>query len=126
MFNMTTSVQQPQPKQQRQQQAWTAQLAAQFRPGPLLSSHIANWQNGWKDMQSSTCTEGLVPSSQPSPEVLRAKHHNVSQQPQLIALGQSLGPTRANRQHIQLLSSREDSGNQFRPSGALPLQLTLQ
>lgn len=126
MFNTTMSVQQPQPKQQQQQQIWTAQLAKQFRPGPLLSSQIAKWQNGRKDTRPSTHTEALLPSSQPSREELRAKYLHISQQPQLIALSQSLGPTRANRQHIQLPSSREDSGNQLCPNGALPLQLALQ
>ncbi|KAJ8427086.1 hypothetical protein Cgig2_008955 [Carnegiea gigantea] len=41
MFNTTMSVQQPQRKQQQRQQIWTAQLAKQFGPGPLLSSQIA-------------------------------------------------------------------------------------
>ncbi|KAJ8429539.1 hypothetical protein Cgig2_025725 [Carnegiea gigantea] len=126
MFNTTMSVQQPQRKQQQRQQIWTAQLAKQFGPGPLLSSQIANWQNGRKDTGPSTHTEALLPSSQPPREELRAKYLHISQQPQLIAISQSLGPTRANRQHIQLPSSREDSGNQLCPNGALPLQLTLQ
>ena len=126
MFNTTMLVQQPQPKQQQRQQIWTAQLAKQFRPGPLLSSQIANWQNGRKDTQPSTHTDALLPSSQPPREELRAKYLHISQQPQLIAISQSLGLTRANRQHIQLPSSREDSGNQLCPNGALPLQLTLQ
>lgn len=120
MVSMMTSAQQPQPKQQ-QQQIWTAQLAAQFRPGPQLASHITKWQNGRKDLRSSRHMEALNLSSQPCPEELRAKYPHISQQqPQLIAF------TRGRHQHSQLPSVREDNGNQLRPDGVLPLQLTLQ
>lgn len=120
----TRSTQQPHPKQQ--QQIWTAQLAAQLRPGHLLSSHVANWQNSTRDPNSMNHMQAHhLPATRPSLDTIGSKYLNISQQPQqqLIGLCPSLPTSNAKLQNSQLPSIREDKGGRFHPDGMLPLQL---
>ncbi|XP_021718652.1 uncharacterized protein LOC110686361 isoform X2 [Chenopodium quinoa] len=72
------------PKQQ--QQIWTAQLSAQLRPSPLLSSHIANWQNSTRDPHSMIPMQAHLPASRPSLETIGSKYLQIPQQPQAAIL----------------------------------------
>lgn len=97
-------------QQSKQQQIWTAsaQLATQFRPGPVLSSHIANWQNRRHDHQRSSTHHHMQPHllpPQPSLQAFGPKQHlHISQQPplQLTGLVPSVPPARAKPQQSHL------------------------
>ncbi|XP_056686732.1 uncharacterized protein [Spinacia oleracea] len=119
----TRSTQQAYPKQQQQQQQqiWTTQLAAQFRPGLLRSSHIANWQNIARDPHSMNQMQ--APRS--SLETIGSKYIHISQQSQqqLLGLCPSLPTSNAKNQNSQLPSTREDKEGRFHPDGVLPLKL---
>ncbi|XP_048503363.1 uncharacterized protein LOC104908066 isoform X3 [Beta vulgaris subsp. vulgaris] len=123
----TRSTHQPHSKQQ--QQIWTAQLAAQFRPGPVLSSHIANWQNSRRDWGRNPHSMNHMPAQfsapQPSLEMVGSKYLHISQQPQqqLFGLGPSLPTSNAKLQNGQRPLICEDKGARFHPDGVRPLQL---
>ncbi|XP_021721179.1 uncharacterized protein LOC110688728 isoform X1 [Chenopodium quinoa] len=111
------------PKQQ--QQIWTAQLSAQFRPSPLLSSHIANWQNSARDPHTMIPMQAHLSASRPSLETMGSKYLHISQQPQqqYLGLSPSLPMSNVKIQNSQLPSIREDKGGRFHSGGVLPLQL---
>ncbi|KAK9756565.1 hypothetical protein RND81_01G107000 [Saponaria officinalis] len=114
--------QQFQLQQQQQHQIWTSHLAAQFRPGPLLPSHIANWQNPKQDPRIST--QGWPMPSQPSRETTGAKYLNISQhQQQLMERCPPLPLSSVKPQTGQLPTVCENKGGRFQPDSALPFQL---
>lgn len=117
--------QQHQQHQQLQQQRMWAQLAAQYRPAGVSTSHSPNWQNGRHDPTPPIqYAQGILPPSS-SIEVLGPKYSPISQQQQhqLIAISSSLSPATAKRQHSHLPSGFDENGGGFRSDSALPLQL---
>ncbi|KAH9612897.1 hypothetical protein KSS87_007705 [Heliosperma pusillum] len=105
----STQHRQPNPEQQ-QQQIWTSQLGPQFRPGPLLSSHAADWQNQRQDPRILTqLIQPHLPPSQPSVERIGTKYVDNSRyrSPQTGTLPPVL----------------QEKGGRFLPDGVLPFQL---